>query len=114
VNNKLDFESLNVTGKTTIIGNFNAHSLKLGYKDTSTGGKETEDLLIASTLELIYDTDPPTYLHYIGAQTTPDLLLVSSDNSANTESIIFDDPGSGHKIVIAEIPFTRQHGTPDS
>jgi len=68
-----------------------------------------EDLLNTSILALIYnDTDPPTYLHFNGAQTTPDLLLVSSDISANTKCIILHEPGSGHKPVIAKITLTRQ------
>jgi len=104
-NNKPDFTSLHVTSKTVMIGDFNAHS----PKDTSAAGKEMEDLLITSILELIYnDTDPPTYLHFNGAQTTPELLLVSSDISANTKRIILDDPGWGHKPVIAKITLTRQ------
>ena len=74
-----------------------------------------EDLLSTSILELIYnDTDPPTYLHFNGPQTTPDLLLVSSDISVNTERTILDDPGLGHKPVIAKITLTRQQRTSDS
>jgi hypothetical protein len=73
-----------------------------------------EDLLNKSTLQLIYYTDPPTYLHYKGTQTTPDLLLVSSNISANTNRTILNDPGSRHKPVIAEIPLNRQHRAPDS
>jgi len=46
-----------------------------------------EDLLNTSILELIYsDTDPSTYLHFNGAQTTPDLLLVYSDISAKQKA----------------------------
>ena len=98
-NNKPDFTSLSVTSKTILIGDFNAHSSKCGYKDTNTAGKEMEELLNTSVLELLYnDTDPSTYLHFSGAQTTPDLLLVSSDISANTKRIILDDPGSGHRL----------------
>ena len=73
-----------------------------------------EDLLSTSTLELIYDdTDPPTYLHYNGAQTTPDLLLVSCNISTNAKRIILDKPRSRHKPVIAEIPLTRQQKITD-
>ena len=53
-------------------------------------------------------THPPTYLHYNGAQTTPDLLLVSSDISTNIKCIMLDDPRSRHRPVIAKIPLTRQ------
>jgi hypothetical protein len=60
-------------------------------------------------LELIHnDTDPSTYLHFNGAQTTPDLLLVSSDISANAKRIILDDLESGHKPVIGKITLTQQ------
>jgi hypothetical protein len=63
-----------------------------------------EYLLNTSILKLIHnDADPCTYLHFNGAQTTPDLLLVSSDISASTKPIILDDPGSGYKPVIAKI-----------
>ena len=111
---KPDFTSLTVTSKTTIMEDFNAHSPEWGYKDTNTAGKELEDLLNTSTLELIYDdTHPPTYLHYNGALTTPDLLLISSDISTNAKRIILDDPGSGHKLVVAEIPFTWQQKITD-
>jgi hypothetical protein len=78
-----------------------------GYKDTNATRKEMEDLLNTSILELIYATDPSTYLHFNGAQTTPDLLLVSSDISANTKRIILD-PGFGHESVIAKITLARQ------
>ena len=107
LNYKPDFTSLHVTSKTVMIGDFKAHSPKWGYMDTNAAGKEMEDLLNTSILELIYnDTDPPTYLHFNGAQTTPDLLLISSDISANTKRIILDDPGSGHKPAIAKITLT--------
>jgi len=97
-----------------MIGDFNAHSPKWGYKNTNAAGKEMEDLLNTSVLELIYsDTDPSTYLHFNEAQTTLDLLLVSSDISAKSKRIILDGPGSGHKPVIAKITLTRQQSILD-
>ena len=60
------------------------------------------------------NTDPSTYFHFNGAQTTPDLLIVSSDIRVNTKRIILDDLGSGLKLVIAKIPLTRQQRTSDS
>jgi len=53
-------------------------------------------------------THPSTYLHFNGAKTTPDLLIVSSDNSANTKRIILDDPGSGHRPVIAKVTLSQR------
>jgi hypothetical protein len=77
--------------------------------DTNTAGREMEDLFNNSILELLYnDTDPFSFLHFSGVQTTPDLLLVSSDISANTKRIILDDPGSGHRLVIAKVTLTQQ------
>ncbi|VDN97702.1 unnamed protein product [Rodentolepis nana] len=59
-------------------------------------------MLNNNPLELIYSNeDPATYLHYNGTRTTPDLLLGSSDISELTRRKINDDPGSGHKPVIA-------------
>ncbi|VDO17031.1 unnamed protein product [Rodentolepis nana] len=59
-------------------------------------------MLNSNPLELMYSNgDPATYLHYNGTRTTPDLLLVSSDISEHTRRKIIDDPGSGHKSVIA-------------
>ena len=45
-NSKPDFTSLYVTSKTIMIGDFNAHSLKWGYKDTTQQGKRRKIYLI--------------------------------------------------------------------
>ncbi|VDO09000.1 unnamed protein product [Rodentolepis nana] len=61
-------------------------------------------MLNSRTLELLYSNeDPATYLHYNETKTTPDLLLASNDNSEHTRCKIIDDPGSGHKQIIASI-----------
>ena len=65
----------------------------MGYKDTNAAGKETDDLLNTSILELIYnDADPSTYLHFNGAQTTPELVLAYSDISASKKRIYLMNP----------------------
>ncbi|VDO07757.1 unnamed protein product [Rodentolepis nana] len=65
------------------------------------------DLIMRScyiTLELIdSNEDPATYLDYNGTRIAPDLLLASRDISEHTRRKIIDDPGSGHKPVIASI-----------
>ncbi|VDO01713.1 unnamed protein product [Rodentolepis nana] len=74
-----------------------------GYKDTNVPGKEIEDMLNSDPLELIYSNeDPATYLHYNGTRTIPQswLQATSRHQRAYTPHII-DDPGSGHKPVIA-------------
>ncbi|VDN98269.1 unnamed protein product [Rodentolepis nana] len=102
LNSQLDL--LNISHKTVALGDFNAHSTKWGYKDTNIAGKEIKDMLNSNPLELIFSNeDPATYLHYNGTRTTPDLLLASSGISEHTHRKIIDDPGSGHKPVIASI-----------
>nr|CDS28319.1 pol protein [Hymenolepis microstoma] len=82
-------------------------------KNRNTDGKETKDILNSSPLELIYsDEDPATYFHYNGTRTTSDLLLVSSDISEFTQRKIIDDPGYGHKPVIASIIINSKSMTP--
>ncbi|VDO11690.1 unnamed protein product [Rodentolepis nana] len=76
-----------------LLGDFNAHSTRWGYKDTNIAGKEIEDILNSNPLVLIYSNeDSATYLHYNGTRTTPDLLLPSSDISEHTLCKIIDDP----------------------
>ena len=112
-NNKPDFSVLNFTYKTVLIGDFNAHSVQWGYKDRNAAGKEIEDILNSTFMELIYKTgDPHTYLHYNGTLSSPDLLLVSSDISPCTERFILNDPGSGHRPVIANIQLFKQRKEP--
>ncbi|VDO03263.1 unnamed protein product [Rodentolepis nana] len=99
-----NFDFLNISHKTVVLGDFNAHSTRWDYKDTNIAGKEIEDMVNSNSLELIYSNeDPATYLHYNGTRTTPDLLLASSDISELTRRKIIDDPDSGHKPVIVSI-----------
>jgi hypothetical protein len=55
-------------------------------------------------MELIYNKrDTPTFIHHTGVNTNPDLLIVSSDIAEYTHRKIIEDPGSGHRAVIATI-----------
>nr|CDS29376.1 selectin protein [Hymenolepis microstoma]CUU99916.1 selectin protein [Hymenolepis microstoma] len=102
--NRPNFDLLNISHKTVVLGDFNAHSTRWGYKNRNTAGKEIEDILNSSPLEVIYNDEvPATHLHYNGIRTTPNLLLVSSDISELTQRKIIDNPGSGHKPVIASV-----------
>nr|CDS27209.1 hypothetical protein HmN_000158200 [Hymenolepis microstoma] len=110
--NRPNFD-LNISHKTILLGDFNAHSTRWGYKNRNTAEKEIEDILNSSSLELIYnDKDSATYLHCNGTRTTPDLLLVSSGTCELTERKIIDDPGFGHKSVIASITINSKSTTP--
>ncbi|GIX71338.1 uncharacterized protein LOC103523941 [Caerostris extrusa] len=78
----------------------------MGYNDTNHSGKEVEDSRNISNLELIYNcNDPHTFLHYNGTKSNPDLLLASADLSQSTKRSVLEDPGSGHREILAEISF---------
>ncbi|GFT13125.1 uncharacterized protein NPIL_10311 [Nephila pilipes] len=63
-----------------------------------------EDLLNSSSHEIIFDAfDPPTYLHYNGSGSNPDLLCVSSHLSDYSKRRVIEDPSSGHRQNIASI-----------
>ncbi|GFX59244.1 probable RNA-directed DNA polymerase from transposon BS [Trichonephila clavipes] len=72
-----------------------------------------EDLLIADQMELLYnDSDIPTYLHYNGNGTNPDLTLASEDIADDVEREVICDPGSGHRMIITGIGFdTKKSST---
>ncbi|GFU45968.1 probable RNA-directed DNA polymerase from transposon BS [Trichonephila clavipes] len=71
-----------------------------------------EDLLIADQMELLYDdSDIPTYLHYNGNSTNPDLTLVSADIADDVEREVICDPGSGHRMIITGIGFDTKKST---
>ncbi|GFT55166.1 hypothetical protein TNCV_1433491 [Trichonephila clavipes] len=105
-NTKLDFSLLTFTSKTILCGDFNAHSKRWNYSDLNSAGKVMEDLLIADQMELLYDdSDIPTYLHYNGNGTNPDLTLASADIADDVEREVICDPGSGHRMIITGIGF---------
>ncbi|GFS81060.1 putative RNA-directed DNA polymerase from transposon X-element [Trichonephila clavipes] len=94
------------TSKTILCGDFNAHSKCWNYSDLNSAGRVMEDLLIADQMELLYnDSDIPTYLHYNGNGTNPDLTLASADIADDVEREVIYDPGSGHRMIITGIGF---------
>ena len=81
--NKPSFDCLNISHKTILIGDFNAHSIKWGYISNNAAGKEIEELLNSTELELIYKHgDPATYLHYNGTKS----LLICSRSQATSDN----------------------------
>ncbi|GFW48015.1 uncharacterized protein LOC103523941 [Trichonephila clavipes] len=71
-----------------------------------------EYLLIADQMELLYDdSDIPTYLHYNGNGTNPDLTLVSVDIADDVEREVICDPGSGHRMIITGIGFDTSNSS---
>nr|CDS35117.1 hypothetical protein HmN_000993900 [Hymenolepis microstoma] len=60
-----NFELLNISHKTMVLGSFNAHSTRWVYKNRNRAGKEIEDIHNINVLEPVYsDEDPTTYLHH--------------------------------------------------
>ncbi|GFT39291.1 hypothetical protein TNCV_2422101 [Trichonephila clavipes] len=111
-NTKLDFSLLTFTSKTILCGDFNAHSKRCNYSDLNSAGKVMEDLLIADQMELLYnDSDIPTYLHYNGNGTNPDLTLASADIADDVEREVIYDPGSGHRVIITGIGFDTSNSS---
>ena len=108
--NKPNIDFINVHRKTIIIGDFNAPSKHWGFNVITPPGQLVENFLNSTQMELFYrPTYPPTFLHYSGKGTNPDLLLVSSDISDTTTQKVIEDPGSGHRIVIASIKLSTQN-----
>ncbi|GFS74956.1 hypothetical protein TNCV_1396241 [Trichonephila clavipes] len=111
-NTKLDFSLLTFTSKTILCGDFNAHSKRWNYSDLNSAGKVMEDLLVADQMELLYnDSDIPTYLHYNGNGTNPDLTLASADIADDVEREVIYDPGSGHRMIITGIGFDTSNSS---
>jgi hypothetical protein len=95
---------LDVT-KRTLVRDFNAHLHDVRYKNINEAGK-MEDFISANNVELLYEKDdPPTYLHYNGSTTNPDLTLASPDIAALASRNIIDDPGCRHRMIITTVNF---------
>lgn len=80
-NTNLDI--LDVTTKTIILEDFNAHVQEWGYQDKNQVRHTIIEFLMSKIVELLYKYDTPTYLHYNGSTTNPDVNLVSSDIFTN-------------------------------
>lgn len=86
---------LNLSRRSILIGDFNAHSSRWGYQDSNAAGKEVEDLLNSNPIDLIFnERDPCTYIHYNGTGSNPDLLCVATDLTSHTHREVIEDPGS--------------------
>ncbi|VDO13648.1 unnamed protein product [Rodentolepis nana] len=96
--NSSNFDLLNISHKTVVLGDLYVHSTRWGFKNINTAGREIEDMLNYSPLELIYSyVDHAIYLHYNESKTTSHLFLASSNIGEHTHRKIIDDSGSGHK-----------------
>ncbi|GFV38803.1 hypothetical protein TNCV_1004451 [Trichonephila clavipes] len=91
-NTKLDFSLLTFTSKTILCGDFNAHSKRWNCSDLNSA-------------------DIPTYLHYNGNGTNPDLTLAYADIADDVEREVIYDPGSGHRMIITGIGFDTSNSS---
>ncbi|GIY49131.1 hypothetical protein CDAR_308411 [Caerostris darwini] len=85
------------------------------YSDTNEAGRRVQDFLSSTTFELIYNKkDPHRYLHYNDRGSTPDLLLITADIYKITKRTVLNDPGLGHRHVLAEIELPKANQRPFS
>ena len=110
-NNVPNMEVLELSSKTVVVGDFNAHMKEVGYSDDNATGKAIKDYIDSNNIVLIYNSnDTPSYLHYNGSTTNPDLTLVSPDISIQTTRSILDDSGTGHRMIINSIQIGGKTG----
>ena len=112
-NNNPDTSLIEISTKTILIGDFNAHAKEWGYANYDRAGRTMMDFLSSNTIDLIYNNnDIPTFLHYCGSTTNPDLTITSSDISSDASRKMIEDPGCGHRIIITTIDIKARRYIP--
>ncbi|KAG8173404.1 hypothetical protein JTE90_015537 [Oedothorax gibbosus] len=105
--NRPNFDLVEMGKKTILMGDFNAHSFEWGYDNYNAAGRELENFMSTNQLQLIYESsDTPSYLHYNGSLTNPDLIFVSSDLEDMVRQVL-EDPGFGHRMILCTIRCRR-------
>lgn len=101
-NNKANFEAIPLNQDCVWIGDFNSPSLRWGYKQSTSSGKNLEDFLDSSPLERIESEikDDYTFLSSIGAKSSPDLVLAHTNivKSVSQSSVALPS-GNDHKVL---------------
>ncbi|XP_066904650.1 serine/threonine-protein phosphatase 6 regulatory ankyrin repeat subunit A-like, partial [Halyomorpha halys] len=91
--------------QTLVMGDFNAHSPRWGYKSADTKGNIVENFIGSGPVVYIENADKePTFFANNGQQTHPDLVL-SHPRLENKLSLkLYQAPGSsGHSILLLEV-----------
>lgn len=84
---------------TIIIGDFNCHSKRWGYRDTDSQGKALEDFLDSSPMSLLLCSGH-TFLSFKGEKTNPDLALAHTKIATKTSLNLLEScTGYGHRIL---------------
>lgn len=105
-NNKTNLDFTNVNRRTIVIGDFNAHSQKWGYRDRNLvcvcGGM----LLRIFYVQIIWSLcliNKMNSLFYSAASSNPELLMVSTDILDTTPRIVMENCDSDHHMVLTNI-----------
>ncbi|XP_071037675.1 uncharacterized protein [Parasteatoda tepidariorum] len=102
--NKPNFDVLNISKRTIIMGDFNAHTHLVGYRDENFAGKELESFIDTHRIELVYQgSDCPSYMHYNRTLSNPDVVLVSSDIAQWLQRDVLEDPVFGHRVILTTL-----------
>lgn len=99
---------------TIIIGDFNGHSPRWGYRDVNPQGKILEDFLDSSAATPI-PCNGHTFLSFKGEKTNPDLALSHSNLTSFTSLNLLEScSGYGHRILcVKHVPksYSQQQNT---
>lgn len=92
-------------------GDFNSHNKIWSNAKENTRGKNLQGWITSKNLKILNDRKKPTYFGKNGYSSTPDIVLISSNNtigSANTA--ILDFIGSDHLPIYFKINFKNNKG----
>ena len=97
-----------------LIDDCNVHSILWGYNDTNQTCRTFEDSVNSITMEEVYNKNETvifihSFIHSSGIGTKQDTEMVSSEIKDKMKRDITEDPGSGHRIVIASVNLDNKH-----
>jgi ribonuclease HI len=114
-NNDPDLRLVDVSQRTVVVGDFNAHFQDVGYKNVNKAGRTIEDFILTNNIELLYTNgDTPTFLHHNKNTTNPDLTLASTDIAHVASRKIIDDQRYGHRMIITTINLRTKPKAPNN
>ena len=98
-----------ITRRTILAGDFNAHMPELGYDRYNNMGREIEALCNGKPINLLQSKQTlPTCLHRRhGTTSRPDLTLISTDLLSDTEIKVLDDIGSDHLPILTTVTLCK-------
>ncbi|KAG8185640.1 hypothetical protein JTE90_018517 [Oedothorax gibbosus] len=92
--------------RSIILGDFNAHSTRWGYRQSCVIGKLMEDFIDSSEIDCIEnDGGQPTFLSFGGASSHPDLLLTHPNLSPHINHSLLAPPDDNNDKALDQIVF---------